>query len=162
MSDTADDGPSMVMAGSGCVICRTEDDDTHRYWLGRLDNGPAAVLQVCPAHLDSPRIRRTAGAAIAPSDAGMDAARGSHVMMNIDLDGPVMITPHLAAAIASVLHADYPGCTAMTIQIALNTARKNGRGLIGLFAADQLFTAMQAGTVVADAEGVLMRAQSPP
>jgi hypothetical protein len=103
-----------------------------------------------------------AGADIAAPEAGMEAARGSHVMMNIDLDGPLMVTPHLAAAIASVLNADYPGCTAMTIQIALNTARKNGRGLIGKFAADQLFTAMQAGTVVADAEGVLMRAPSPP
>jgi len=49
MTDTADDGPSMVMAGSGCVICRTEDDDTHRYFLGRLDNGPSTVLRSAPS-----------------------------------------------------------------------------------------------------------------
>jgi len=102
-----------------------------------------------------------AGANIAAPEAGTDTARGSHVVLDVDLDGPLMLTPHLAAAIASVLHADYPGCTAMTIQIALSRARKDGRGLIGLFAADQLFTAMNAGTVV-EQDGVLMRAPSPP
>ena len=77
------------------------------------------------------------------------------IMNDIDLDQPVQVTPRLARAIAATLSGSYPETTAEMVTRDLAKAHGDGRGIIGLFAADALRDAIDQGAVGPDAAGVL-------
>jgi hypothetical protein len=77
------------------------------------------------------------------------------IMNDIDLDQPMQITPQLAKAIAAMLSGSYPDTTAEMVTRDLAKAHGDGRGIIGLFAADALRDPIDRGVVGPDAGGVL-------
>jgi hypothetical protein len=76
-------------------------------------------------------------------------------MTDIDVDQPVRVTPELARAIARTLSGSHPDTTAEMVTRDLAKAHGDGRGIIGLFAADALRDAIDRGVVGPDAGGVL-------
>ena len=78
-------------------------------------------------------------------------------MNDIDVDQPVRVTPELAQVIARMLSVpgSYPGTTAEDVARELGKSRGDGRNIVGMFAADSLRDAIDAGVVAAGDEGVL-------
>ena len=79
------------------------------------------------------------------------------IMNDIDVDQPVRVTPELAQVIARMLSVpgSYPGTTAEDVARELGKPRGDGRNIVGMFAADSLRDAIDAGVVAAGDEGVL-------
>jgi hypothetical protein len=71
------------------------------------------------------------------------------IMNDINFDQPVRVTPELAQAIARMLSAPeaYPGTTAEDVTRELAKPLDDGRGIIGLFAADALRYAIAQAAV---------------
>jgi hypothetical protein len=79
------------------------------------------------------------------------------IMNDIDIDQPVRVTPELARAIARTLSGPhgYPGTTAEDVTRELGKARDDGRNIIGLFAADSIQDALEAGVLARDSDGII-------
>jgi hypothetical protein len=78
-------------------------------------------------------------------------------MIMIDIDQPLRVTPELARAIARMLSAPgaYPGTTAEDVTRELAKPCGDGRGIIGLFAADSIQGALEAGVLAPDSDGAI-------
>ena len=120
--------------------------------------GDVKSTRFCPHH----NVRLPGGRAEAEarglSLAGRTTLPARRTIINdIDIDQPVRVTPDLARAIARTLSGPhgYPGTTAEDVTRELGKARDDGRNIIGLFAADSIQDALEAGVLARDSDGII-------